>query len=141
MAVTAGMARFGGAMSDYECLGLDPKAIALWEGGQRVGNESFVSSGTGYHGHNWGDAPTQDLIHDWYWSGARIGPFTVIASDIVAVEDYGSDQLNAFLLAKDGKIVADDAAKVRFESEGIFVDGATGKPAADIIRFIVEDEP
>ena len=43
------------------------------------------------------------------------------------------------MLAKDGKIIADDDAKVSFESDRVATDGKTGKPVADVTRYTYHD--
>lgn len=105
----------------------------------RIGDESVTSAGAGYHDHNWGDAPMVELMHDWYWARAQVGPFTVIAAYITAEEKYGYQPHMAFFLAKDGKLVADDETKVHFETERVATDEETGKPVADITRYTYED--
>ena len=105
----------------------------------KVGAETFESVGVGYHDHNWGDAPMAELIHDWYWARSQIGPFTVVASYITTAEKYGYQSQIVFLLAKDGKVVADDETKVRFETDKVFTDEVTGKPTADITRYTYQD--
>jgi CrtC N-terminal lipocalin domain len=96
-----------------------------------VDGETRTLTGTGYHDHNWGDAAMQELIHHWYWARAQAGGYCVIASDITAERKYGHAQMPIFMLAKDGKIVADDSALVRFEKTGEHPDPVTGKPVAD----------
>jgi len=88
-------------------------------------------TGTGYHDHNWGDAAMPQLIHHWYWARAEAGGYCVIASDITAERKYGHTQMPIFMLAKDGKILADDSSLVRFEKTGEHPDPVTGKPVAD----------
>ena len=43
------------------------------------------------------------------------------------------------MLARDGKIIADDDAKVSFEADRVAIDGKTGKPVADITRYTYDD--
>ncbi|MFT3757198.1 MAG: lipocalin-like domain-containing protein [Pseudoxanthomonas sp.] len=105
----------------------------------QIGGERVTSAGTGYHDHNWGDAPMIELMHDWYWARAQVGPFTVIAAYITGEEKYGYQPHIAFFLAKDGKLVADDESKVRFETESVSTDEETGKPVADITRYTYDD--
>ena len=71
------------------------------------------------------------LIHHWYWARAEAGGYCVIASDITAERKYGHTQVPIFMLAKDGKIMADDSSLVRFEKTGEHPDPVTGKPVAD----------
>jgi hypothetical protein len=96
-----------------------------------VDGETRTLTGTGYHDHNWGDAAMPQLIHHWYWARAEAGGYSVIASDIIAERKYGYAEIPIFLLAKDGKIVADDSSLVRFSKSGEQPDPVTGKPVAD----------
>ena len=43
------------------------------------------------------------------------------------------------MLARDGKIIADDDAKVTFERDRVAIDGKTGKPVADVTRYTYRD--
>jgi hypothetical protein len=43
------------------------------------------------------------------------------------------------MLAKDGQIIADDDAKVSFETDRVAIDGKTGKPVADVTRYTYRD--
>jgi hypothetical protein len=104
-----------------------------------IGNEEHRASGSGYHDHNWGDVPMQTLMHDWYWARASVGPYTIIASYITATAAYGYETQIVYMLAKDGKIIADDDAKVSFETDRVAIDGKTGKPVADVTRYAYRD--
>jgi hypothetical protein len=105
----------------------------------RIGNEEHHASGSGYHDHNWGDVPMQTLMHNWYWARASVGPYTIIASYITATAAYGYETQIVYMLAKDGKIIADDDAKVSFETDRVAIDGKTGKPVADVTRYTYHD--
>ena len=43
------------------------------------------------------------------------------------------------MLARDGKIIADDDANVTFEKDRVAIDGKTGKPVADVTRYTYRD--
>jgi hypothetical protein len=105
----------------------------------RIGMQEHRTTGIGYHDHNWGDVPMIKLMHDWYWARAKAGPYTVIASYITATRDYGFKPQIVFLLAKDGKVVTDDEAKVSFSTDRVATDKVTGKPVADITRYEYRD--
>jgi hypothetical protein len=102
-----------------------------------IGKEEYRGSGSGYHDHNWGDVPMQTLMHNWYWARASVGPYTVIASYITATAAYGYETQIAYMLAKDGKIIADDDAKVSFETDRVAIERKTGK--ADVTRYTFRD--
>lgn len=104
-----------------------------------IEGESFTSSGTGYHDHNWGDVPMTDLMHNWYWARGKIGPYSVIASYITAKEEYSYQTQKVFMLAKDGVVIADDPTKVLFSASDVFTDDVTGKPVANITQYTYND--
>ena len=95
-------------------------------------------TGVGYHDHNWGNVSLLKIIHNWYWARGQAGPYSVIASYITAVEKFGHQSIPVFMLARDCEIVADDAALVRFETEGLYTDDLTGKPVASVVRYVYE---
>lgn len=105
----------------------------------KIGREEYRASGSGYHDHNWGDAPMQTLMHNWYWARAKVGPYTVIASYITATRAYGYGTQIVYMLAKDDNIIADNEARVSFEAERTATDSRTGKPVADITRYTYRD--
>jgi len=105
----------------------------------RVGGDSTTATGVGYHDHNWGNAPMPDLMHHWYWARGAAGPYSVIASYITAEKRYGYDALPVFMLARDGKLVADDGDKVTFEELGRYTDTSTGKPVGNVTRYTYSD--
>jgi hypothetical protein len=91
--------------------------------------------GTGYHDHNWGDAEMARLMHHWYWMRAEAGDYAVIASYITAAKKFGSAELPIFMLAKDGKILADEGDLVRFTKSDEQPDPVTGKPVANTVVY------
>ncbi|MFI9761262.1 hydroxyneurosporene dehydrogenase [Streptomyces sp. NPDC051963] len=97
------------------------------------------SAGVGYHDHNWGNAPMNSLINHWYWGRGGAGPYAVIASYITAEKAYGSTPLPVFMLAKGGRVIADDPAKVSFETLGVYTDVTTGKPVGNVVRYTYAD--
>jgi hypothetical protein len=105
----------------------------------RVGSDSHTTTGVGYHDHNWGDAPMPELMHHWYWARGVAGPYSVIASYITAEKRYGYDSLPVFMLARDGKLIADDGDKVKFEELGRYTDTSTGKPVGNVTRYTYTD--
>ncbi|MFG2376509.1 lipocalin-like domain-containing protein [Streptomyces sp. NPDC048504] len=104
-----------------------------------VGSKTTTTSGVGYHDHNWGNELMLKLMHHWYWARGAAGPYSVIASYITAEKKYGYTTFPVFMLARDGKIIADDAAKVTFEELGRYTDTDTGKPVANVTRYTYTD--
>jgi hypothetical protein len=97
--------------------------------------------GVGYHDHNWGDVSTMRLINHWYWGRAQAGDYSIVASYIFAEKAYGNTELPIFMLAKAGKIIADDARKVRFHLEDEQMDPTSGKPVANLVVYEYEAGP
>jgi hypothetical protein len=98
-----------------------------------------IRTGVGYHDHNWGDAPMMQLIHHWYWARGEVDDYTVIASWITAEKKYGYTEVPIFMLAKDGKIIADHGSLVQFTKAQEHPDPVTGKPVADLTVYDYDD--
>lgn len=82
-------------------------------------------TGVGYHDHNWGNYSMIKLMNNWYWARAKIGEYTVIACYITAEKDYGYTTFPVFMLARDGRILADDATQVHFHMGDVYTDDLT----------------
>lgn len=92
-------------------------------------------TGIGYHDHNWGNISMLRLMHDWYWARGKIANYALIASYITAERRYGSKTFPVFMLAKDGKVIADDASKVHFSLRDVAIEPDTGKPVAQQVIY------
>lgn len=92
-------------------------------------------TGTGYHDHNWGDATMMRLMNHWYWGRAQAGPYSVIASRLVAAKRYDYAEIPIFMLAKDGQVVVDDAERVNLRVEDVFIDEVSKKPIANRVIY------
>ena len=67
---------------------------------------TFVE-GSGYHDHNWGDIPFEEILSEWYWGRGRLGPWSFVffqGSDAV-----GSPFANGYV-AENGKILLSSCA-------------------------------
>jgi hypothetical protein len=98
-------------------------------------------TGIGYHDHNWGNISMLKLMHDWYWARGKIANYALIASYITAEERYGRKTFPVFMLAKDGKVIADDATKVCFRLRDVAIEPDTGKPVANEVIYEYADGP
>ncbi len=104
-----------------------------------VGTKTEHLTGTGYHDHNWGDVVMLKLINHWYWGRAKAGDYSIVTSYITAEKRYGSTRLPIFMLAKNGKIIADDANKVSFTLLDEHLDEKSGKPVANTVIYEYKD--
>lgn len=107
----------------------------------RIGGKAEHLEGIGYHDHNWGDVPMPSLINHWYWGRAQAGAYSIVASYIFAERAYGGGEFPIFMLAKDGRVIADDHRKVRFHLEDEHLDNKSGKPFANVVVYEYEDGP
>ena len=87
----------------------------------KLGSESILLSGTGYHDHNWGNKLMILLMNDWYWGRAKIGQYVVVSSYIYANKKDGYKATPIFMLAKDGVLLTGDAFRYLTYEERDFV--------------------
>ena len=103
--------------------------------------ETHHYEGTGYHDHNWGNKPMFFLMHHWYWGRAKVGDYTIVSSFITANKKCGFSEIPIFMIAKDGKIIADDADNCLTYTETDYVfDEVTKKHVAETIIYDYKDE-
>jgi hypothetical protein len=79
------------------------------------------------------------LIDHWWWAKGQVSPFTFVTAHLVAAKKYGYAPLEWFMLARDGKVIADDSTKVAFGKSGSQTDEHTGKPIPDQMSFGYRD--
>jgi hypothetical protein len=101
--------------------------------------EAVNTTGSGYHDHNWGNKSLSEIINHWYWARAEVGPYAVIASEIIAEKAYGYDSLVVFNISKDGQLVQDNGENVKLLRVFPLPDATTGKPVSKEVRFEYED--
>ncbi len=105
----------------------------------RVDGRETTTSGHGYHDHNWGNVSLPQVVNNWYWGRGQAGPYTFITAYIVAEKKYGYAPIPVFMLAEDGKVIADDETKVLFSTSGVRTDHDTRKPVADVHAYRYDD--
>jgi hypothetical protein len=128
-----------GEQRDLEFSWLPAVPQGAVRGSYEVAGKRTEVTGVGYHDHNWGNVGMMSIIHDWYWARGQAGPYSVIASYITAHEKYDYAPIPIFMLAKNGEIVAEDAAFVRFGATEAYIDSKTGKPVAGVTKYFYDD--
>jgi hypothetical protein len=105
------------------------------------GNPELLDGGAGYHDHNWGNIALRRAIDHWYWGRARIGDYTVITLNFISHEDHGKNVHPAFLVAKDGQILAAGEHDVEFSATDFRNHPDTGVPVANrlVYRYLRDD--
>lgn len=102
--------------------------------------EDYHYEGTGYHDHNWGNKPMFFLMHHWYWGRAKVGDYTIVSSFITANKKCDFSEIPIFMIAKDGKIIADDADNcLTYRETDYSFDEVTKKHVADTIIYDYKD--
>ena len=97
-------------------------------------------NGSAYHDHNWGNKSLNKLFNHWYWSRAQVGPYTIIAAEMITEKAYNNESLVVFNLSKNGKLVADNHDLVKaYRSYGI-KNEELEKDVSDDISFIYQNE-
>jgi hypothetical protein len=104
------------------------------------GSQPVTLTGIGYHDHNWGNAVMSKLLNHWYWGRAQAGPYSTVSAHMYAEEAYGKAEWSVFMLARDGKIVADSASKVTFLLEEQFTDEKSRKPIANKVIYDYKED-
>ena len=96
--------------------------------------------GTGYHDHNWGNKLMILLMNDWYWGRAKLGDYVVVSSYIYANKKDGYKATPIFMLAKDGKILTDNAFKyLKYEESDFVKDSYTKRHVARTLVYDYND--
>ncbi|KAK9244662.1 hypothetical protein V1506DRAFT_540837 [Lipomyces tetrasporus] len=73
--------------------------------------EKFAFTGRGYHDKNWGKFPVQDLVNNWYWGHAKVGPYSVVFFD--ALDKNNVEYTSAYIAVNGVPIKAGPVAIVR----------------------------
>jgi hypothetical protein len=104
-----------------------------------IAGKEVSTQGGCYHDHNWGNKGIHKLINHWYWSRSELGPYSVIACQIVPEKKYGNKPVMIACIAKDGEIIADNADKLQLiKSDPIT--GLGGKPIYNELLFSYTDK-
>ena len=102
-------------------------------------NSEVVSAlGSGYHDHNWGNVGMTDLFNHWYWARAEIGPYNIIAAEMVSTKAFKHDEVMVFNLSKDGKTVADAGEHVTLYRTVAKMHPTLKKDISDQLVFIYD---
>jgi hypothetical protein len=64
-----------------------------------------------------------------------VGPYSFVTAYITVAKHYGYAEFPLYMLARDGRVVADDGARVAFSRSGSEIDHHTGKPVPDQMSF------
>ena len=102
--------------------------------------KTYSYEGSCYHDHNFGNANMADVINHWYWSRAELGPYNVIAAELISVKEFDSEPIIVFNVSKNGKTVADDGLNVKLFRTYGKMQIAGERPLSDELKFIYNPE-
>jgi hypothetical protein len=68
-----------------------------------LNGKRFAFEGVGYHDKNWSPQPFLDNVASWYWGHARLGPYSLVWFDFLAVT--GIEYVSLYL-SKNGQIIS-----------------------------------
>jgi hypothetical protein len=104
-----------------------------------VDGQRETRSGTGYHDHNWGNVAPRKVLDHWYWGRARVGDYTVVTLMFVSGADYAYVPLPAFMVAKDGRIIASAVGsdQISFAGSDAVAHPETGVPVHQRLEYRV----
>ncbi len=108
----------------------------------KIGSEVHQASGMGYHDHNWMNYAYRDmghLIDHWYWGRGHVGPYSFVTAYLTTTKKYGYTTIPWYMLAHNGKVIADDGTKMTFSKSESEIDEHTGKPIPDKLIFDYRD--
>lgn len=101
--------------------------------------EKKTLKGEGYHDHNWGNTSPSRLFNHWYWSRTQLGPYTIIASEMIASKKYDKEGIIVFNLSKGGKTVADNEKAVTLYRSFGQMHPKKKKDISDDLVFVYDD--
>lgn len=104
------------------------------------GNPEPIDGAAGYHDHNWGNTSLRKAIDHWYWGRARIGDYTVITLNFISHPDHGKKVHPAFMVARNGQILASGEQDVEFSAVDVHPNANTGVPVANSLRYSYRHE-
>ena len=81
-----------------------------------------------------------NLINHWYWSRAEIGPYNLIAAELISDKKYDNIPVVVFNLSKDGKTVADNGENVKLYRTYGKMQTAGERPVSNELKFVYETE-
>ncbi|KAK9480216.1 hypothetical protein V1514DRAFT_189721 [Lipomyces japonicus] len=82
-----------------------------------VGGEQLKFSGRGYHDKNWGSQALNDIVENWYWGHAAVGPYSIVFFD--ALDHNGVEYTAAYIAESGSPIKVGPTAIVRPFGDGI----------------------
>lgn len=99
-------------------------------------NKTYNLKGSCYHDHNFGNDNMANLINYWYWSRAEIGPYNLIAAELISDNNFDDVPVVVVNLSKNGKIIVDEGLNVILYRIYGKMQQAGGRPVSDNLNFV-----
>lgn len=105
------------------------------------GGESIEVKGSGYHDHNFGNVPMDQILKDWLWGRSEIEGHTVLATSVRFNENSGGSETPVLYVAKGDEIYVNELNDAVVCLDGMkMTHAATGKKMSSDCIYIVENE-
>ncbi len=72
-----------------------------------INGEIHEITGSGYHDHNWGNCPMNEILGDWLWSPAEVDGITTVTSSVRFNPANGGEETKFVYLAKGHEVLID----------------------------------
>ena len=98
--------------------------------------------GSGYHDHNWGNIPMDNLLDNWLWGRAEVDGITAVASSVRFNNAKGGEETNLLYLARGNEIIVDATNEEITCLEGVKIvnPDINQKISSDCIYIVENDE-
>lgn len=116
-----------------------PEGLA--EGTVMYNGETAPIKGSGYHDHNWGNCPLNELVDNWIWSRGVVDGISVVSSFTRFIPELGGGESCFLYMMKDNKLILNAVGENVFGLEGVLVNHSkTNKPTPTRCSFTYNDD-
>ncbi|QDG94687.1 carotenoid 1,2-hydratase (plasmid) [Rhizobium sp. NIBRBAC000502774] len=106
-----------------------------------IKGESIEVEGNGYHDHNWGNVPMDEILSDWLWGRAEVGDITVVSASVRFRPEVGGDEAPLLYAARGQDVLIDAFNDAVVCLEGVKVpQPVTGKRTSSDCIFIAQTD-
>lgn len=113
--------------------------------GGRVTGHLFIDGhaievdGNGYHDHNWGNVPMDQILSGWLWGRAQVGATTVVAASVRFCSEAGGRETPLLYVAQGNSILVNAFNDAVTCLEGVKIPHPdTGKPTSSDCIYLVD---
>lgn len=106
-----------------------------------IGGETIELKGNGYHDHNWGNVPMDQILSDWLWGRGQVGDFTVVTASVRFHPDVGGAEAPLLYLTSGQEVLVDAYNDAVVCLEGVKIpQPVTGKKTSSDCIYIAQND-